>query len=169
MPVRPRRCSRTTSMPTSRARLGQHPLRSTLGILVAVMLLGLATGTLGFLCSALTAQPLASKLGPPAANLSWYEGIPLELYLSLKEADLQAPSAQEAPINFEILAGDTGSAVAARLHGEAGWAIPSSSGCISVIRGEIAIWPQGSTAFRRARRRARSQTRWRAGRGASAS
>ncbi|MGA2820664.1 MAG: endolytic transglycosylase MltG [Anaerolineales bacterium] len=107
-------------MPTSRARLGQHPLRSTLGILVAVMLLGLATGTLGFLCSALTAQPLASKLGPPAANLSWYEGIPLELYLSLKEADLQAPSAQEAPINFEILAGDTGSAVAARLHGE-GW------------------------------------------------
>jgi UPF0755 protein len=107
-------------MPISRARPGQHPRRSTLGVLAAAMLLGLALGVLGFSCVVPTAPPLLSQLGPPAANLPWYEGVPLQLYLSLRGADLQAPSSREAPTDFEILSGDSASAVAARLHDE-GW------------------------------------------------
>lgn len=107
-------------MPTSRAKPGQHPLRSKLGVLVAVMLLGLAAAILAYSCAVLPAPPPPSQLGPPAANLPGYEEIPLKFYLSLREADLQAPSTQEAPTNFEIRAGDSASVVAARLHAE-GW------------------------------------------------
>jgi UPF0755 protein len=61
---------------------------------------------------------LAVVLGPPGADLPWYEAVPLELYLTVREPDLQAPSAPGAAVNFEVLSGDTVSNVAAKLDSE---------------------------------------------------